>query len=135
MSQPGMPVPPPPFFARGPGAPPPVPPADPWVREIFRRQVIRIIGASAGVALAVIGIVLLWMPVIGLMISLPVVIMHRIQIQLRDYYAAYFVPQGFPEQGALHVGYVLGLVGVVLSGLANIGWLGLLVANFPTMVG
>ncbi|NYE74416.1 hypothetical protein [Microlunatus parietis] len=122
MSQPGTPVPPPPF-ARGPGAPPPVPPADPWTREIFRTQIVRLIGAASGVALAVFAIVTFWIPVVGLVISLTIVILRRYQIRLRDYYAAYFLPYEYPEQGALDVGYVLGLVGVGLSGLASAGWL------------
>lgn len=134
MSQPGMPVPPPPFFARGPGAPPPVPPADPWVREIFRTQIIRMIGGSTMTALAIFGIVLSWLPVVGLPISLGAVIFHRHQVQLRDYYAPYFVPDGFPEDGALDAGRVLGLIGLVISILANVAWLTLLLSSLLTQI-
>ncbi|WP_152365764.1 hypothetical protein [Microlunatus speluncae] len=128
MTQPGVITLPPPL-ARGPHAPPPVPPADPWMREYLRGHVVRMISASGTMAMGIIAAVIFWLPLIGLLFGLGVVIMHRYQLRLIDYYAAYFQPAGYPDRGTLQVGYVFGWIAVGLSALSSLGWVYLMVST------
>lgn len=113
-----------PPLARGPLAPPPYPPADPQLRSYLGHHIQRrIIAAPVTLVMSVGSILLCWMPPLGLLFGLVVVIMYGFQVRLADYYVAYFQPSDYPDRGLLRLGRILAVIGICLSVVGGVVWL------------